>query len=273
MAFLFNDDFSISSGKRLTGFPRYKELIDRDFKRFWIINLFTILGFLPFTIGVIYALLSSSLLVLLFSCLIGGVFAGPALSGMYDAILRSLRDAPGTCMENYRRAIRQNFKQSILPGIIFCFMTGIYLFMLLLFYMAVSFPSIGTIVVYLFSLILFTMFFVIYWSQLVLFEQTNIIRIKNCILFINHYFKKVLLISVLNIFYIVLILLFLPWSSILIIFFGFWFPIFLSTFILYDGLNESFKIEEQINATFPEQIPYYEDDNEWLQRKEQENTL
>jgi hypothetical protein len=42
---------------------------------------------------------------------------------------------------NYRRAIRQNWKQSILPGMIFCLFLGLYAFMLMLFWYSERFPG------------------------------------------------------------------------------------------------------------------------------------
>ncbi|MDE7060220.1 MAG: hypothetical protein K2O71_01315, partial [Lachnospiraceae bacterium] len=117
-------------GNRLVGFARYTELLDRDIKRFLFVNFLTLIGFLPFFIGVLFAILSSSTLLLLPACIFGGALAGSALSCMYDTVFRSLRDAPGKCLENYRRALKQNWRQSILPGIIFCLFLGFYLFML-----------------------------------------------------------------------------------------------------------------------------------------------
>lgn len=96
------------TGRRLTGFTRYRELLERDFTRFLIIGLLTLLGFLPFAAGVLLSVLSSSILILLPSCVVGGAIAGPFLACMYDAALRSLRDAPGGWLDNFRRAWKQN---------------------------------------------------------------------------------------------------------------------------------------------------------------------
>ena len=89
-----------SNGKRLTGFPRYMEVLERNIKRFLLVNLVTLIGFLPFIVGVILSLFSSSVLILIPSCLIGGIFAGPALSCMCDAVMRSLREASKNRLAN-----------------------------------------------------------------------------------------------------------------------------------------------------------------------------
>ena len=41
--------------------------------------------------------------------------------------------------------------------------------------------------------------------------------------------------------------------------------------LLYSAMDESFHIEEQITQAFPEQTPFYEDDEAWLKRKQEEN--
>lgn len=147
------------TGERLSGYARFRELLGRDFKRFFLVNLLTLTGFLPFFLGVLYALLSSSILVLIPACVTGGMLAGPFLSCTYDAVFRSLRDAPGGCMENFRRAWRQNWKASLLPGILFCLMLGFYAFMLMMFSLSSHGIGFGTIAVVLLGMVLFAMFF------------------------------------------------------------------------------------------------------------------
>ena len=270
MAFLFHSNTFSSNGRRLTGFPRYTEVLERNMKKFLFTNLLTLIGFLPFGIGVAIAILSSSILVLIPSCIIGGVFAGPALSCMYDSVMRGLRDAPGKCWENYKHAWKQNWRQSIFPGILFCFMLGIYIFMAMLFWWSARFPGWGTLALYVFSLLLFTMFFSICWPQIVLFKQPFRQCSRNCLLFIIRFFPKTAGIALIQILYWTIMVLFLPWSAMLMPLIGFWFVLYTVNFLIYDTLNDSFQIEEQIANAFPEQIPFYEDDEAWLKRKQEE---
>lgn len=262
--------FRFSNGQRLTGMARFTELLDRDFKRFFSGNLLTLAGFLPFGIGVLFSILSSSILVLLPSCVIGGAIAGPALSCMYDLIYRSLRDAPGRFFENYRHAWKQNRKQSVVPGIVFCLLIGCYLFMAMMFWWATTSPGYGTIAVYIVGLVILTMIFSLYWPQIVLFEQTGVQRFRNCILFIIRFFPKTFGCALLQIIYWVILALFLPWSVVLLLLTGFWFILFLANFLLYNTMNETFHIEEEIAKSYPEQAAFYEDDQTWLKRKQEE---
>lgn len=258
------------TGRRLTGMARFTELLDRDFKRYFLGNLITLACFLPFGAGVLYAILSSSILVLIPSCIIGGAIAGPGLSCMYDIIYRSLRDAPGKFMENYRRAWKQNWRQSVIPGIIFCLLIGFYLFMVMMFWWASSAPGYGTITVFIVGLVVMTMIFSLYWPQLVLFDQSGLQRLKNCILFMLRYFPRTFGCSVLQLAYWVVLALFLPWSVVMLLLTGFWFILFLANFLMYDTMDEALHIEEEIAKAYPDQTPFYEDDQAWLKRKQEE---
>lgn len=270
MALFSKKNMPFGTGRRLTGFARYTELLDRDFKRFFLLNLLTLLGFLPFALGAALAILSSSVFVLFPACIASGAIAGPALSCMYDAIFRSLRDAPGKCMDNYKRAWKQNWRQSIVPGMVFCLLLGFYLFMLMMFWWAERSPGFGTIALYLFGLVLFTMFFSLYWPQLVLFEQPGKQTFQNCLLFMIRFFPKMLGCSLLQVLYWAAIVLLLPLSAILLPLTGTWFILFTANFLLYNTLNGTFHIEEQISQAFPEQAAIYEDDEAWLKRKQEE---
>lgn len=273
MNFLFHKNLYTSDGNRLTGFARYTEVLEKNIKKFLLTNLMTFVCFLPFAIGMALAILSSSVLVLIPACVIGGVFAGPALSCMYDAILRSLRDVSGKFFQDYRHAWKQNWRQSLLPGILFCLLLGFYIFMLMLFWWSSSLPGWGTILLFLFSLLLFTMFFSIYWPQVVLFEQSFLQSTKNCFLFILRFFPKCLGVALLQIAYWAIIVLFLPWSVLLFPLTGVWFILYTAIFLIYRTLDNIFQIENQIAVAFPEQIPFYEDDDTWLKRRQEETKL
>lgn len=266
----FHHSMPNGTGLRLTGSQRFWELLDRDFKRFFLGNLMTILGFLPLIVGILFAILSSSIVVLIPACILGGAIAGPSLACMYDILFRSLRDAPGKFLDNYRRAWKQNWRQAILPGILFCLLLGFYAFMFMMFWWAETFPGFGTLALYILSLTVYTMFFSLYWPQLILFEQSAIQRFRNCLLFIIQFFWKTLGVSLLQVLYWTVIILFLPWSAALLPLIGIWFILFTANFLLYDTMNEAFHIEEQIAQSFPEQTAFYEDDEAWLKRKQKE---
>lgn len=272
MGTFFNVMPKPSSGNRLRGHARFAELLGRDTVRFLKINALTLLGFAPFGIGLSVSILSSSILVLIPSCLIGGFLAGPSLCGMYDCIFRSLRDAPGTAWKNYKRAWKQNFRGSIFPGMLFCLLIGFYCFALAMFGWASSSQSAGTYVAYLVGLLVFSVIFTVLWPLITLFEQSVSDRIRNLFLFTARYLWRVLGCALLNVLYWMILVLFLPWSVFLLPLTGFWFILFLTSFLLYDSFNEAFSLEDAISESFPEQVPYYETDEQWAERRRAEDS-
>ena len=105
---------------RKTGVGRFFELVGRDMSGMFLANLLTCIGFLPVICLVYIGFLMNNLTVMIVSAIAGGILAGPALAGVYDTVLRALRDEAGYWWTTYRRAFRQNFKASILPGILYC---------------------------------------------------------------------------------------------------------------------------------------------------------
>ena len=101
---------------RKTGVGRFFELVGRDMNSMFLANLLTCLGFAPVICLVYIGFLANSLPVMLISAVAGGILAGPALAGMYDTVLRALRDEAGYWWVTYRKAFKRNFKASLVPG-------------------------------------------------------------------------------------------------------------------------------------------------------------
>ena len=53
--------------------------------------------------------------------------------------------------------------------------------------------------------------------------------------------------------------LFAPWTLLLLPLVGAWFPLFAALFVLYNKLDEAFGLEARIAQAFPEQTPQYDD--------------
>lgn len=243
MGLLFRDDPHDEIDPPRTGFYRYRQLLSECFGRWWKISLLTLLGFLPLAGGIFYGVASTSLLALLPLSVLGGMIAGPFLAGMYDSILRCLRDDYRPWWDSYRRAWRQNWKSSLLPGAVMGLLLGVYAFMGMLFWVAERLPSLGTVSLALFSLLAAILVGTLYWPQLVLFQQKASIRLRNCLLFTLKYFWRVLGVGVLQLGYWAVFVLFAPWTLLLLPFLGVWYILFLSQFLIYQQLDEAFEIE------------------------------
>lgn len=245
MGLLTPEDRSYDPSVRQTGFYRYKQLLSFYGVHWFQVGLFTVVGAMPLAIGIVLSILSSSVLVLLLCSVAGGMIFGPFLAGMFDAVMRGLRDDPNNWWTNYKKSWRQNWAGSLLPGAFLGLFIGVYAFMANLFWWAQSSPSPGTIALYLFSGLVLVIFTTLFWPQLVLFRQTMPNRLRNILLFTSKYLWKVLGAALLQLLYFAVIILFAPWTLLLVPFLGVWYIIFLTQFMLYDALNEELRIEEQ----------------------------
>ena len=66
-------------------------------------NLLTVLGSVPLAAAIILSLATSSIVVLIPSTIVGGMIFGPFFAGMFDSIMRGLRDAPDEWQEHYKK--------------------------------------------------------------------------------------------------------------------------------------------------------------------------
>lgn len=245
MGLLIPEDREYSEDRRQVGFNRYKQLLSRHFREWLVVNAITLLGALPLAAGILIAIASSSILVLIPASLVGGAIFGPFLSGLYDCILRRMRDDSMPWRMNYAKSWKQNALGSLLPGALLGLLTGLFCFMGMLFWWATAAPSLSTIVMYALSMALFLTIVNLYWPQLVLFRQKATVRLRNCLLFAIMNFGKVLGVAVLKMLYLAVVLLFAPWTLLILPVTGIWYPVFFSQHLLYDRMNDAFEIEEQ----------------------------
>jgi len=243
MGLFVREDPEYDINVRQTGFNRYKQLLSLHAGHWICLNLVTLAGALPLAAGVGYSVLSSSLLLLAPLSLLGGMILGPFLAGLYDAILRGLRDGGGNWRKNYLRSWRANFRDSLLPGAVLGLLSGLYSFMAHLFWWSRRPVGRGTICLYLLSILVSLALFTLYWPQVVLFRQTVGRRLQNVLLFTVKYLWRVLGAAAAQLVWIGAFVLFAPWTLLPLPILGFWYILFLSQFMIYDQLNEAFHIE------------------------------
>lgn len=234
---------------RQVGFNRYKQLLSQHAFSWIKLNLLTVLGALPLAAGIGYAILSSSILVLIPLSILGGMIWGPFLAGLYDGILRGLRDAPGRWWTFWRKSWRQNGRESLLPGAILGLLIGMYAFMAALFWWSPAPQTPGTLALYLFSGALFLLLNTLYWPQLVLFRQTTLNRMRNIILFTAKYFWRMVGVTLLQLIYILIYVFLAPWTLLLVPLLGLWYIIFLSQFLIYEPMDQELGIEEKFQTS------------------------
>lgn len=235
---------------RKTGIGRFFELVGRDMGPMFAANLLTCIGFLPVISLVYIGFLMNNLIVMLVSAALGGILAGPALAGMYDTVLRALRDEAGYWWRTYRRAYKRNFKASILPGIFYCVVVTMQIFMVYfcfnLLYQGVN-VGLPVWVATVLNLVIFHMFFSYMWPQVVLLDLPFGTLIKNSLHCMIGFLPHALAASLVQVLFWGVVILCMPMGLLLMLVFGFWFSCEVSAQIVYGDLDRVFHVEERIH--------------------------
>ena len=248
------NDFKAGKGvekdtPRKTGVGRFFELVGRDMNGMFLANLLACIGFLPVICLVYIGFLANSLPVMLASAVVGGILAGPALAGMYDTVLRALRDEAGYWWVTYRRAFKRNFKASIAPGIFYCVVVTMQIFLV---YFCFSMLAQGTNVgvplwvATVLNLLIFQMLFAYMWPQVVLLDQPFSLTMKNSLNCMIAFLPHALAAAIVQILFWGVVILCMPLGLLLMLIFGFWFVTEVSCQIIYGDIEKVFHIEESI---------------------------
>ena len=234
---------------RKTGIRRFFELVGRDLNGMFLANLITCLGFLPVICLVYIGFLMNNLPVMLISAAVGGILAGPVLAGMYDTVLRALRDEAGYWWTTYRRAFKRNFRSSILPGVLYCVVVTLQIFLVYFcFNMLYHGTNVGLPlwVATVLNLLLFHMLFSYMWPQVVLLDQPLGLTLKNSVNCMIAFLPHALASSIVQVVFWGIVILCMPLGLILMLVFGFWFATEVSCQIVYGDIDKVFHIEEKI---------------------------
>ena len=193
--------------------------------------------------------LMNSLPVMVLSAAVGGILAGPVLAGMYDTVLRALRDEAGYWWATYRKAFRQNFKASILPGVLYCVVVTVQVFLVYfcfnLLYHGTN-VGVGMWVATVLNLVIFHMLFSYMWPQVVLLDQPFGQTLKNSVNCMIAFLPHALAASLVTVLFWGLVILCMPLGLLLMLVFGFWFQVEITSQIVYGDLDRVFRIEENI---------------------------
>ena len=244
---------------RKTGVGRFFELVGRDMSGMFLANLLTCLGFLPVICLVYIGFLMNSLPVMVLSAAVGGILAGPVLAGMYDTVLRALRDEAGYWWTTYRKAFKQNFKASILPGVLYCVVVTVQIFLVYfcfnLLYHGTN-VGVGMWVATVLNLVIFHMLFSYMWPQVVLLDQPFGQTLKNSVNCMIAFLPHALAASLVTVLFWGLVILCMPLGLLLMLVFGFWFQVEITSQIVYgDPTGCSTSRRTSASSTTPSMKP------------------
>ena len=245
---------------RKTGILRFFEVVGRDLTGMFLANFLACLGFVPGICIVLFGFASGSLVVMAAGAVIGGAIAGPCLAGVYDTVLRALRDEPGYWWTTYRRAFRQNWKNSILPGIFYGLIITLQVSLV---YFCVTMPArgvqvgTGIWVGAILNLIVFHMLFTYMWPQVVLLNQPFHQTLVNSLLCMLGFLPHALAASLLQIVFWGIVILTMPLGVVLMVLLGFWFTTEICCQMITGDLERVFHVEAQIRAKKDAELAEY----------------
>ena len=245
---------------RKTGILRFFEVVGRDLTGMFLATFLACLGFVPGICIVLFGFASGSLVVMAAGAVIGGAIAGPCLAGVYDTVLRALRDEPGYWWSTYRRAFRQNWKSSILPGIFYGLIITLQVSLV---YFCVTMPArgvqvgTGIWVGAILNLIVFHMLFTYMWPQVVLLNQPFHQTLVNSLLCMLGFLPHALAASLLQIVFWGIVILTMPLGVVLMVLLGFWFTTEICCQMITGDLERVFHVEAQIRAKKDAELAEY----------------
>ncbi len=230
---------------RRTGFARWWELVSRDAGPFFMASSLCLLALLPYALAVVLAVAARSLLLLLLGAALGGAIEGPVFCGLVDTVLRSLRDEPGYWWHTWRRAMRQNWRQSLLPGALFGDAYGVQLFALL--FTDPKAVQAWHLVALLVSVVFVVALSVWYWPQVALLKLPFGKLLKNSLLLALSHPLQSLGAALCWLVYLGAAALAFP-VSIPVVLLTLWVPAVTALLILYRSLDKTFHIEEELGT-------------------------
>ncbi|MCD7929130.1 MAG: hypothetical protein LUF86_03110 [Clostridiales bacterium] len=251
-----------------TGVRLFWEILFDNMGRFFATSALSTIALLPAVVGIVYALSQNGALLLLLAGVLGGMIAGAAYGAMMDGVMRAIRGEMGRWWDHYREAWKRDWKANLLPGgVLGCLVAMVVDVLVVLQYGEDGVPT-SILVCTIISVVLTLAVFTYLWPQRVLLDLPLRYIFRNSLLMILAHPLVTLLSVVVQLCYWVLLALLIPYSLIVYVLLGLWFPAVVGTMIVYKKLDADFKIEERLNAAL--RTPREEDEEEATENQRQE---
>lgn len=232
---------------RKKGAARLVEILSRDLDGIFLSGSLALLACVPaVALGGIAIWMGSLPLCLLAACCTGWL-VGPALTGLYDTILRALRDEPGFWWHTYKRVWKQSFKSSILPGTVFTMLWA------LVAYAAFALPqmtnvSAGFALILLLDVVILLALGSYFWMQNALFESSVSKKLSNCVRMFLGFLPQTALSAAVQLGYWLLMAFLIPRCAFVFLLTGLWVPNLLAMMAVYAPIEKSLHLETLIRG-------------------------
>ena len=218
---------------RKKGLPRLAEVLGRDLGSIGKAGLLALAACLPAGLLISLALLAESPPLVLLAAAAAGWLTGPAMTGLYDTILRALRDEPGYWWHTYRRVWKRSFRSSLLPGVAF---TALWSCLL---YARLAAAPAGPLLL---SAVCLTACSLYFWLQSALFESSTARKLENCLRMAVGFLPRTLAAVAVQLLYLTI----LPRLGLFGFLTGLWLPSLLALMIVYPPLEHALDLEAKI---------------------------
>ncbi len=230
---------------RKKGLARLVEILSRDLDGIFLSGSLALLACVPAAVLVGLSLWMGSLPLCLLAACCTGWLVGPALTGLYDTILRALRDEPGFWWYTYKRVWKQNFKSSLLPGSIF---TALWA---LIGYAAFVLPQMTDVsasfaLVLLLDIVILLTLGSYFWMQNALFDSSISKKLSNCVRMSLGFLPQTALSAAFQLGYWLLMAFLIPRCAFVFLLTGLWVPNLLAMMAVYTPIEKSLHLEALI---------------------------
>lgn len=234
-----------------TGFPRFREVLSRDFGNLVKLNLIVFATMLPalilFVISLFLYLAGGVLLSMIFgvAALLLSFPVGPSITTMCHLLIKMLRDVPGFLWHDFKRLFKSNFRQMALPGMLFSGLLGAQVYALFT-YFSLEQSSLPLTVMFFLSVFLLALIGPYFFAQAAYVDLTFLPLLQNSIMLALGYLPRSLAGAVLGSGLIAVQVLFFPLPLLITIFFGITVPCLINMMWIWPPMDKTFKIDETL---------------------------
>ena len=263
---------------RKKGIARFIEILGRDFGNLVKLNLLFFACAFPAILLFIWAILNIGIGGFLFWAFLAWIASfpvGPALTAMHYLITKMLRDDPGFIWHDFKKAFKENFKETLLPGMLYTLVIGSQV-LSFFYYMAgsaqgqMSFPI---LVLYLFSVLLFAMAAPYFFIQKPYLDLKNGGVIKNSLLLAIGNAPRSFAGALFGTGLLILQILFFPASFLFLILIGFTIPCLINLMWVWPPIDKVFGIEKTLRQRAGQEFLEEDEASEQgSEKKEEEKT-
>lgn len=230
---------------RKVGIARFFELMGRDLWPFYKASLLCCVGFVPAFAAVMFGILAKAVWISVLGGALGGMIAAPFLCGLFDTVLRALRDEPGYWWHTYRSAWKQNWRDALAPGAQGGAALGLWAWALMTLPDMDNVPTSVWVCMVVGGVVLVG-FFSYVFAQVVLVSLPLGRLYNNGVRFFFGFLPRTLAAALVQCVYWAPVLMYMPYTLPVLLVTGFWLPVTVALQILYPALDRAFALETTI---------------------------